>query len=120
LGTVSTAIDEQPGPSKPWPIEMRVIVYLEPIVAQAESLTSQVATDTRVVGPPTWAWTPGWLIGVDEPGAITIFCRVLADDASDAESVADDVFELAIQNLIDREPPGLLLPVLMDPRVPPH
>src|SRR5271166_6219095 len=93
LDIVSTAIDEQPAPSKPWPVEMRVIVFLEPIVAQAESLTSQVAADMRVVGPPTWASTPGWLKGMDEPGAITIFCTVLADDASDARSVADDVFE---------------------------
>jgi hypothetical protein len=116
--SVSTAIDEQPEPSKPWPVEMRVIVFLEPIVAQAERLTSQVATDMRVVGPPTWASTPGWLKGMDEPGAITIFCTVLADDASHAESVADDVFELAIQILIGREPPGLLLPVLIDPSVP--
>ena len=114
---VSTALDEQPKPSKPWSVEMRVIVFLEPIVAQAESLTSQVAADMRVVGPPTWASTPGWLKGIDEPGAITIFCTVLADDASDAESVADDVFELAIQSLIDREPPALLLPVLTDPSV---
>ncbi len=118
LGIVSTAIDEQSEPSKPWPVEMRVIVFLEPIVAQAENLTSQVAADMRVVGPPIWASTPGWLKGIDEPGAITIFCTVLADDASDAKSVADDVFELAIQSLIDREPPGLLLPVLTDPRVP--
>ncbi len=93
-------------------------VFLQPIVAQAESLTSRVAADMRVVGPPTWAWTPGWLKGMDEPGAITIFCTVLADDASHARSVADDVFELAIQSLIDQEPPGLLLPVLTDPRVP--
>ena len=56
--------------------------------------------------------------GIDEPGAITIFCTVLADDPSHAKSVADDVFELAIQSLIDREPPGLLLPILIDPRVP--
>jgi hypothetical protein len=118
LGIVSTAIDEQREPSKLWPVEMRVIVFLEPIVAQAESLTSQVAADMRVVGPSTWASTPGWLKGMDEPGAITIFCTVLADDASHAGSVADDVFELAIQSLIDREPPGLLLPVLTDPRVP--
>lgn len=117
-GVVSTANDEQPEPAKPWPVEMRVIVYLEPIVAQAESLTSQVAADMRVVGPPTWASTPGWLKGIDEPGALTIFCTVIAGDASDARSVADDVFELAIQRLIDREPPGLLLPVLTDPRVP--
>ena len=64
----------------------------------------------RVVGPPTWASTPGWLKGMDEPGAITVFCTLLADDASHAKSVADAVFELAIQSLIDRRPPGLLLP----------
>jgi hypothetical protein len=97
---------------------MRMIVFLEPIVAQAERLTSQVAADMRVVGPPTWASTPGWLEGMDEPGAITIFCTVLADDTSHAESVADDVFDSAIRSPIDREPPGLLLPVLTDPRVP--
>ncbi|HMD55910.1 MAG TPA: hypothetical protein VKG82_00380 [Solirubrobacteraceae bacterium] len=54
---------------------------------------------------------------MDEPGAITIFCTVLADDVSDARSVADDVFTLAIQSLTEREPPALLLPVLTDPRV---
>ncbi len=66
---------------------MRVIVFLEPFAAQAESLTSQVAADTRIVGPPTWASTPGWLKGMDEPGAITIFCRVPAADANHAGSV---------------------------------
>lgn len=116
----SGASNAERAATKPWPVELRLIIFLEPIEAQADRLAARIAEDMRVVGPVTWALTPGWQAGIDERGALTIFCSVLAAGDRDAALVADEVVDLAVGSLISDDPPGLLLPVFSDPRVGPR
>jgi hypothetical protein len=98
----------------PWAVELKLVIFYGPLASQAAALVAQVQAHTRVVGTTSWRSTPGALGGEDERRALTIDTVVLAADATDAASTADQLLGEAIRALVLGTPPCLTAPVLAE------